>query len=162
LVLFKAHGKRFIMLRMCKFVIIFICLRLPAQMFKQMYTPFSPNMPNLCVAFFNEANKLLDEETQPHTLTTVAALQLLCLSCCMLGFWDDASTYVRRGVQIGTRMGLFGVQSTCESANAWLADHEDWSRAASYTAWGVYTWVVYVSFGLTRCFITAVTNKDEL
>lgn len=154
------------MLRLCKLAMINIIypLWLLADIRKQMYTPFNPNMSTLSVAFFNEANRLLNQEnqeTQLNTLTSVAALQLLCLSSCMLGFYDDASTYMKHSVQIGTRMGLFGVHSTSESANAWLADHKDWSRAASYTAWGVFNWVVYVSFLWRRRFITAVTNRDE-
>jgi hypothetical protein len=102
-------------------------------------------MPSLSVAFFNEATKILDDRNTPlNTLTACAALQFMCLSATGLGLDQDALNYLRQSVKIGKAMGLFGVCSEAESATAWLGDQEDWRRAASYTAWGVFNWVVYV------------------
>jgi hypothetical protein len=109
-----------------------------------MYTPSHPNMPRLSVAFFNEANRVLNRQTHLNTLTTCASLQLLCLDATSFGLNDESLSYIRKGVKIGTMMGLFDVHLESQSANAWLADDQDWKRAASYTAWGAFNWTVYV------------------
>jgi hypothetical protein len=102
-------------------------------------------MPSLSVAFFNEAIGVLSQETHLNTLTTCAALQILSMSSGSWGLPVEALKYLRESVNIGKRMGLFGIHSEAESANTWLADNQDWRRAASYTAWGVFNWVLYVS-----------------
>jgi hypothetical protein len=101
-------------------------------------------MPSLSVAFLNEAVRLLNRETHLNTLTACASLQLLCIGSVTLGANDDALGYLRQGVKIGKGMGLFNARSESQSANTWLDDDEDWRRATSYTAWGVFNWVVYV------------------
>jgi len=50
--------------------------------------------------------------------------------------------YMKEGAAMGKRMGLFGV-SEAGSAQQWLDGHFDWTRAASQTAWGVFSWVSY-------------------
>ena len=50
---------------------------------------------------------------------------------------------MKRGVEMGKRMGLYGV-SESGSAKQWLDDHVNWKKAASQTAWGVFNWVTYV------------------
>lgn len=99
-------------------------------------------MPSASVAFLNEATEILRQETHPDTLTTTAALQLLCIGSATLGLNDDSLVYLKEGVKIGKRMGLFGTRPEAESANTWSAQSQDWRRAASYTAWGVFNWVV--------------------
>jgi hypothetical protein len=107
--------------------------------------PIHPGILNLSVAFFHEATKILDDRKTPlNTLTACSALQLLCLSATGFGLDNDALTYFKQSVKIGKAMGLFGVYSEAESANTWLVDQEDWRRAASYTAWGVFNFVTYV------------------
>jgi hypothetical protein len=106
-----------------------------------MYTPLNPHMPSLGVAFFNEANRVLDQEIHLNTLTACASLQLLCFSALSFGLHSDSLKYLRKGVKIGKAMGLFDVQFE-QSANTWIANDQDWKRAASYTAWGVFNWVV--------------------
>lgn len=55
---------------------------------------------------------------------------------------DDMSLqFLQDGAKLGRLMGLFDVRSEAESARTWLADHERWTRAASYTAWGVFNWI---------------------
>jgi hypothetical protein len=49
--------------------------------------------------------------------------------------------YLRRGVSIGTDVGVFGRGAGKETASAWLGNHDNWRRSASYTAWGVHNWV---------------------
>jgi hypothetical protein len=59
---------------------------------------------------------------------------------------DDLSRrFLKDGVAIGKRMGLFGVQSEQASAQTWLDGHTDWRIAASYTAWGVFNSVSSVT-----------------
>lgn len=125
----------------------------------QIYTPLEPNMPSLSVAFLNEANRVLSRETHLNTLTTCAALQMLSLSAICLGLHADSSRYFKESVKIGKRMGLFGVHSEAESANVWLADDDDWRRAASYTAWGVFNWIVYVFSKINKAVSRLLTWK---
>jgi hypothetical protein len=117
---------------------------------KQAYTPLHNGMPSLSLAFLNEAIRVLGLETNLNTLTACAAFQLLSISTICLGLNDDSLKYLRISVNIGKRMGLFSAHSQSESAEIWLADHQDWRRAASYTAWGVFNWVVYVCLPLTN------------
>ena len=62
---------------------------------------------------------------------------------------EVAAEYLRQGVSIGQRMGLFDAGSRGASAAWWLEGHDDWTKAASYTAWGVFNWAALVK--LPRC-----------
>lgn len=99
----------------------------------------------LSIAFFNESQKIYEQETQLNTLTAAAALQLLSMTATTYGKEETALKFLREGVNLGKRMGLFDVRLERESALLWLDDHEDWKRAASYTAWGIFNWVAFVS-----------------
>lgn len=48
-----------------------------------------------------------------------------------------AELLLQAGVDLGCRIGLFGVQKI-DSARNWLDDHINWVRSASYTAWGTF------------------------
>ncbi|RKK63410.1 hypothetical protein BFJ69_g16921 [Fusarium oxysporum] len=39
-------------------------------------------------------------------------------------------------------MGLIDVASVTESAAGWLDGYPDWQKAASYTAWGAFSWAL--------------------
>lgn len=108
-------------------------------------------------AFFNHAQQLIADGAELSTLTAVAALQLLCIAA--MGYGRDrlALGFLRQSVRTGIRMGLFGVSSELGSASMWLGDLEDWSRAASYTAWGVYNWVSSVTHPPQRTFMSLST-----
>ncbi|KAH8892668.1 hypothetical protein GQ53DRAFT_793908 [Thozetella sp. PMI_491] len=108
----------------------------------QIYTPLSQAMPDLAFAFYNEALKLNSQMKQRNTLTTVAALQVLIMASITNGQLDLADKCTKEAVKIGKQMGLFGVRYRCESAHSWLNGHLEWRRAASYTAWGTFNWVV--------------------
>lgn len=80
-----------------------------------------------------------------------------------MGYGMDplAMTFLRQSVKIGTQMGLFGVVLEADAASNWLAGQEDWTRGASYTAWGVYNWVsLVVRSSITKhnLWISSVTN----
>jgi len=98
-------------------------------------------------AFFDEAQRLIPDGAELSTLTSVVALQFLCIAA--LGYGQDllGLQFLRQSTQMGVDMGLFGVSSELESATVWLDDDEEWIRAASYTAWGVYNWVSSVTPG---------------
>ncbi|KAM0513442.1 hypothetical protein ACHAPE_007906 [Trichoderma viride] len=96
---------------------------------------------NLSEAFFNEAQSLIVDKPELITLTTVSALQCLCIAA--FGYGRDClgMQFLRKSADIGTTMGLFGFGSEVESAISWLGDEDDWKRSASYTAWGVHNWI---------------------
>lgn len=96
---------------------------------------------NLSEAFFNEAQSLIVDKPELITLTTVSALQCLCIAAFGYGRDRLGMQFLRKGAEIGTTMGLFGFGSEVESATSWLGDEDDWKRSASYTAWGVHNWI---------------------
>ncbi|KAH8125656.1 hypothetical protein LI328DRAFT_151772 [Trichoderma asperelloides] len=107
----------------------------------QTYSAVDSQAYLLSLAFFAQAQSLIAEGPELVTLTTVSALQFLCIAA--MGYGKDrlALQFLRQSVKIGTSMGLFGVVAEQKTASAWLGDHEDWIRAASYTAWGIFNWV---------------------
>ncbi|KAH6884449.1 hypothetical protein B0T10DRAFT_410007 [Thelonectria olida] len=103
----------------------------------QAFTSISPETRELSVAFFSEADTILADQAQLNTLTTVSALQFLCMTAITQGRDDIASRYLRRGIAIGKAMGLFGLHPGKASADAWVDGYRDWRIAASYTSWGL-------------------------
>ncbi|KAK1458698.1 hypothetical protein CCUS01_09176 [Colletotrichum cuscutae] len=67
--------------------------------------------------------------------------------------------FLQESVRLGKAMGLFNVQSEAESATVWLGGHTEWTRAASYTAWGVYNWV---SSGLISTKRRSEVSQDRI
>lgn len=80
-------------------------------------------------------------EAPRDELTAVSGWQLLSIALITYGQDDKAADYFAYGVRIGERLGIFGDGPSSPSAGAWKADGDpDQSKAASYTAWGVYNW----------------------
>ncbi|KXJ88036.1 hypothetical protein Micbo1qcDRAFT_197616 [Microdochium bolleyi] len=77
---------------------------------------------------------------EKNTLTSVAALQLMSMTATTRGDEDAAQRYAEAGCALGRLMGLFDVASAEGSAAAWAGRHDDWLRAASFTAWGTFNW----------------------
>lgn len=116
-------------------------------MTQQAYTALKPGISVYSVEFFSEAEGCLAAMPSANTLTAVSALQLLCMTAVTQGRDDVALRYLQESVKVGRAMGLFGVQPGRPSANSWLDGYHDWRIAASYTAWGVFNWVSFVTPG---------------
>jgi hypothetical protein len=88
-------------------------------------------------SFFEEGKVLWEYEQTSDSLPTAAAAQLLSLSSIYNGH-DGGLPYLRVGIEMAQRMGLFGIgESTAASAgHEGRPDH--WVRATSHTAWGVF------------------------
>ncbi|KAE9573484.1 hypothetical protein CGMCC3_g10364 [Colletotrichum fructicola] len=117
------------------------------------YTPISPDPAEWSLRLFIQAQKDLTSQQSQNTLTTISGLQLLGISAVTYGKNNLSLQFTRRGVELGRSMGLFDVKEEKDSAMQWLQGHDIWTRAASYTAWGVFNWVSLLSLHYHTCEI---------
>jgi hypothetical protein len=118
--------------------------RVLSVIYQHAYSVFEPEAAGLGLLFYGEASRHWQTEKATNTLTATAAAQFLSLVATCYGKDEEAVEYVKAGIEMGERMGLFGVHLEAASASKWLDDHQDWVRAASHTAWGIFCWVTYV------------------
>ncbi|CZR43818.1 uncharacterized protein FPRO_07265 [Fusarium proliferatum ET1] len=109
----------------------------------QAYTPMQAEAAHYSTAFFADARAQWSQygHRESITLSNVSALQLLCMTAVTHGKDDLAFQYLRKGLQVAKSMGLVNLASGAEPADAWFSGHADWTRAASYVAWGTFNWV---------------------
>ncbi|SCN96599.1 related to nitrate assimilation regulatory protein nirA [Fusarium fujikuroi] len=109
----------------------------------QACTPMHPEAAHYSIAFFADARAQWSnyDDREAITLSNVSALQLLCMTAVTLGKDDLAFQYLRKGLQVAQAMGLVNLASGMEQADAWFSGHADWTRAASFVAWGTFNWV---------------------
>ncbi|KAJ9129334.1 hypothetical protein NKR23_g12559, partial [Pleurostoma richardsiae] len=108
----------------------------------QSYSHVEPETAAMSLLFFEEAEALWFQEPRVELLTTVSASQFLSLAASCHGRETQSVAFLKEGIHMGRRMGLFGVPAA-GSAQQWLDDHTDWVKAASHTAWGVFCWVTF-------------------
>ncbi|KAI1457189.1 hypothetical protein F4805DRAFT_197134 [Annulohypoxylon moriforme] len=116
----------------------------------QSYSSLKPEARQFIVAFEAEAERLWQIDKLNNTLAVVAASQLLTSISACRGRDEFANECLEEGIQMGKRMGLFGVASEKASASNWLDSHQDWIRAACYTSWGVFSCACIRSLHLHR------------
>ena len=109
---------------------------------QQAYNYFDPVASEISLDFWDRAEQLLTQEEDIPLLTTVAATQFMSMAALCDGRDRQGLAYMKKGITMGKNMGLFGVPES-GSAQQWLDHHENWIRAASRTAWGVFNWVTY-------------------
>ncbi|KAI2630840.1 hypothetical protein GGR54DRAFT_584396 [Hypoxylon sp. NC1633] len=119
----------------------------------QSYATYQPEAATLVGAFETEAERLWGLEKYTNTLTAAAAAQLLNNLSASRGRDEFASQCLEEGIQMGKRMGLFGVGSETASALTWLDHHQDWLRAACHTSWGIFSYACMRSLHLHRAEI---------
>lgn len=102
-----------------------------------------PEAANYSIAFFADARDQWSNfgNHEAITLSNVSALQLLCMTAVTHGKDDLSFQYLRKGLQVAQAMGLVNLASGMEQADSWFRGHADWTRAASYVAWGTFNWV---------------------
>ncbi|KAI8964083.1 hypothetical protein F5Y11DRAFT_345821 [Daldinia sp. FL1419] len=119
----------------------------------QSYSSLQPEATAFSIAFESEADALWQSEKMTNTLTAAAAAQFLNSTLASRGRDDYANQCLEEGIQMGKRMGLFGVGSEDASALTWLDHHEDWLRAACHTSWGIFSCACIRSLHLHRAEI---------
>ncbi|KAI1655065.1 hypothetical protein F4813DRAFT_382260 [Daldinia decipiens] len=119
----------------------------------QSYSSLQPEAAAYSIAFESEAERLWQVEKFTNTLTAAAAAQFLNSTSASRGRDDFANQCLEEGIQMGKRMGLFGVGSENASALTWLDHHQDWLRAASHTSWGIFSCACIRSLHLHRAEI---------
>ncbi|OTA93053.1 hypothetical protein M434DRAFT_31271 [Hypoxylon sp. CO27-5] len=119
----------------------------------QSYSSLQPEASGLVGAFEAEAERLWEIEKFNNTLTAAAAAQLLNSTSASRGRDDFAKQCLDEGIQMGKRMGLFGMDSENASALTWLDHHQDWLRAACHTSWGIFSCACMRSLHLHRAEI---------
>ncbi|EXA32174.1 hypothetical protein FOVG_16550 [Fusarium oxysporum f. sp. pisi HDV247] len=112
----------------------------------QAYTCMHPKAASWSSLFFLDAQAQWSRlgRHESVTLSSMSALQLLCMTSVTHGQDELALSYIRKGLELGKMMGLIDVASVTESAAGWLDGYPDWQRAASYTAWGAFDWALSV------------------
>jgi len=104
-------------------------------------------MTALAVELFNEARRQWALDARHDSLAAVAGLNLLSMASITHGRDDLSKPLIEEGLEMGRRLGLFGSgPEFASSASDWLGEGSDHARtkAASYTAWGVFNWTVSV------------------
>lgn len=106
-----------------------------------MYTAIDEGAVHHAESFCREAEKLWLHEQNNTTILNAASAQLLSLSYLGHGKDHKVLKYLAAALRIGTRLSLFGVESSkaLEEINHISPETR---RANSYTAWGVFNWGV--------------------
>ncbi|KAF5681572.1 NirA-like nitrate assimilation regulatory protein [Fusarium denticulatum] len=109
----------------------------------QAYTPVYAEAAHYSSACFVDAqaqwSKYGDRES--ITLSSVSALQLLCMTAVTYGKDELAFEYLHEGLRVAQSMGLLNLAPGTEAEDAWFSGYTEWMRAASYTAWGAFNWI---------------------
>ncbi|KAL6915421.1 hypothetical protein FSST1_006916 [Fusarium sambucinum] len=109
----------------------------------QAYTPINAEAAHYSYACFTDAQAQWSKygDRERITLSSVSALQLLCMTAVSYGKDDLALEYLREGVKVAQSMGLLNSAPGTEMEDAWFSGYNEWVRAASYTAWGAFNWI---------------------
>ncbi|KAF4996042.1 hypothetical protein FGRMN_4742 [Fusarium graminum] len=110
----------------------------------QMYTSIDSSAKEFTQQFCEEAEKRWSLEKSTDSLLTLAATQLLGFSYMGNGKDHYVLTYVSEVNSMGTRMGLFGVETSVAISKAKQVSPELQS-ATSHTAWGTFNWIVLMA-----------------
>ncbi|KAM0356119.1 hypothetical protein ACHAPU_000513, partial [Fusarium lateritium] len=107
----------------------------------QMYTSIDSSVKEFTQQFCKEAERRWSLEKSTDSLLTLAATQLLGFSYMGNGKDHYVLTFVSEVNSMGTRMGLFGVETSIAISKAKQVSPELQS-ATSYAAWGTFNWIV--------------------
>jgi hypothetical protein len=108
---------------------------------QQMCTSIDSTAKEFTQQFCKEAEELWSVEKSTDSLLTLAATQLLGLAYLGNGKDHYVLTFVSEVNSMGTRMGLFGVETVAAISKAKQVSPELQS-ATSYAAWGTFNWIV--------------------
>ncbi|KIL91963.1 nitrogen assimilation transcription factor nit-4 [Fusarium avenaceum] len=109
-----------------------------------MYTSIDPTAKEFTQQFCKAAEELWAVEKSTDSLLTLAATQLLGLAYLGNGKDHYVLTFVSEVNSMGTRLGLFGVETSVAISKAKQVSLELQS-ATSYAAWGTFNWIVLMA-----------------
>ncbi|KAI9148682.1 Nitrogen assimilation transcription factor nit-4 [Paramyrothecium foliicola] len=110
----------------------------------QMYSAMDDGVDKLVDDFAAEAERLWASEGRSLRLTDIIAAQYMSLSYQARGIDHAVLRYLSQAVDLGTSMGLFGVeQETAQSRMGPLSPAL--VRTTSYSAWGIFNWATFMA-----------------
>ncbi|KAK7928794.1 hypothetical protein PG985_005792 [Apiospora marii] len=110
----------------------------------QMYTAIDEDVDWYTDKLGDEAERLWEEEKEHDLPLNVVSAQLLSLAFMGRGKDHKVLHFLAAAVQMGIRLGLFGVDDT--TANRLVQNIPESLRdASSFIAWGVFNWTVLMS-----------------
>jgi hypothetical protein len=83
---------------------------------------------------------LWEEECSTDSIINVAASQVLCWVCLVVGFDELGQQLFLQGRQMAERLSLIGVEHSASLAVTFDALPMSQKRAATFAAWGIYNW----------------------
>jgi hypothetical protein len=107
---------------------------------QQMYATIDQEAQSFASLFRVEAESLWQVECKFDTILNMASAQLLSLAYIGQGRDHAVLAYLDEASQMGTRLGLFGVEDAKKAGLETLTPAAQ--RACRYTSWGVFNWVV--------------------
>ncbi|KAK7937547.1 uncharacterized protein PG986_014415 [Apiospora aurea] len=111
----------------------------------QMYTAIDEDVDWYTDKLGDEAERLWEEEKEHDLPLNVVSAQLLSLAFMGRGKGHKVLHFLAAAVQMGIRLGLFGVDDT--TANRLVQNIPESLRdASSFIAWGVFNWTFDVTF----------------
>jgi hypothetical protein len=110
----------------------------------QMYSAMHDEVDTLVDDFATEAERLWASEGRSLRLTDIIAAQYMSLSYQARGTGRAVLNYLSQAVELGTSMGLFGVEQ--EMARSIMGPLSPvLLRTTSYSAWGIFNWATYMA-----------------
>jgi hypothetical protein len=104
-----------------------------------MYSAMHDEVDTLVDDFATEAERLWASEGRSLRLTDIIAAQYMSLSYQARGTGRAVLNYLSQAVELGTSMGLFGVEQ--EMARSIMGPLSPvLLRTTSYSAWGIFNW----------------------
>lgn len=106
-----------------------------------MYSSVDPRASQYVLRFSAEAGGHWSDDESQDSILNLASLQLLSLG--YLGYGDDhhGLRYLTQASDMGTRMGLFGVDpSVAAKKLAYLP--QELREPTAFAAWGTFNWLV--------------------
>lgn len=105
-----------------------------------MYATIDQEAQSLASSFRTEAERLWQTERDHDTILDMATAQFLSLAYIGQGRDHAVLAYLAESSNMGTRMGLFGVESAMTEKLAGLTS--DTRSAHIYTSWGVFNCIM--------------------
>jgi hypothetical protein len=95
----------------------------------------------LSLCFIKEAEMLYRGEATVDSITTVAAIMLLCGCSLFAGRDSLGKELVESARHMGERLGLFGIPPHSPIARSFHDKPPQWVKAASHAAWGAFNYL---------------------
>ncbi|UKZ74429.1 hypothetical protein TrVFT333_002097 [Trichoderma virens FT-333] len=130
--------------RYCSPILVNALLALGCRFSTQPMTRANPNDPySSGDHFFKESQRLFNEETDHHSLTTIQALGIMSIREASCGRDSESWYYAGQSIRLAVEMGLHRIHDE---------DDEDELAVQSATFWGLLPWITTGSLPQCSCF----------